>query len=107
MSGRMHLASLALLSASCSGQGAPTYSVNHQGILIDTGPRQAMGCVRRLNVWQGTRVVFESRTFRSCARHIFVSDNANSSAGSGTYAVVLVFDDTPEGEVIFANRNAT
>ena len=106
MTGRMLVTALTILCAACSAQNTPTFSVRNKGLLIDTGSQHANGCVKELNVWQGQRVVFESRIFHSCARYIFVSDRGANADATKLYTVELMFDETPNGYVVFAIKGA-
>lgn len=95
-----------MLCASCSAN-PPTFTVLDKGVLIDTKGKQTRGCVKRLSIWQGQRVVFESQVYRSCARYIFASDRGAKAGAETPYAVELMFDDTPEGLVILAQEERT
>ena len=95
------------LCAACSGQRFPEFAVGNDGLLIDAGPHEPQkNCVRRLNVWQGQRTVFESRIYRSCARYIFVRDAVTNKSKSEPFVVELMFDSTPQGQVVIAREVA-
>jgi len=94
---------LLTLCAACSAQRFPEFAVRTDGLLIDAGPREPQkNCVRRLNVWQGQRTVFESHIYHSCARYIFVRDAVAIKSKSEPFVVELMFDSTPQGQVVFA-----
>jgi len=102
----MLLSSLLIICASCSENGMPTFTVRDDGLLIDTMNIKGRNCVERLNVWQGDRAVFESQVWHSCSRYIFVSDGRSTASSNVPYSVELMFDETPDGMVVFAKKIA-